>query len=192
MRCLRSTALPFEARICCSDVRGIWMPALAYAHCTRPEQSKPVCGVDPPQRYGVPRYLLAVATAASRARARGARAAAVRDRLELGRRRRPVRRPLLRALPQEAAGLLEAQLVAAAVLHGRALDVGDPFAVAAGVVHRLAGRDALLLDSRGLIEEPLQLQLRLVGIPGVVALVPDAHSHLEEPDGVRIAAAQVP
>ena len=40
------------------------MPACAYAHCTRPEQSKPVSGVEPPHWYGVPRYFLASSSAA--------------------------------------------------------------------------------------------------------------------------------
>ena len=50
-------------------------------------------------------------------------------------------------LPEQAAGLLQAELVAPAVLRGRALDVGDPLAVAARVVDRLAGRDPLLLTA---------------------------------------------
>ena len=45
--------------------RGIETPACAYAHCMRPEQSKPVCGDAPPQWYGVPRYCAAIRMALS-------------------------------------------------------------------------------------------------------------------------------
>src|SRR4051794_35533500 len=41
------------------------MPACAYDHCTSPEQSKWVCGVEPPHWYGVPRYFFASVSAAS-------------------------------------------------------------------------------------------------------------------------------
>ena len=61
----RSTGEPLEAENWASVTRGIWMPAFAYAHCTRPEQSNPVCGVEPPQWYLVPVYFCASASAAS-------------------------------------------------------------------------------------------------------------------------------
>ena len=47
---------------------------------------------------------------------------------------------------EEFLGFLELLLVAPAELLGGALDVGDPFAEAVGVVDRLAGGDALRLD----------------------------------------------
>ena len=37
------------ARYCCDAVRGKETPACLYDHCTRPEQSKPVDGLLPPQ-----------------------------------------------------------------------------------------------------------------------------------------------
>src|SRR4051794_35791040 len=46
-------------------VRGREMPALAYAHCTRPEQSKPSDGDPPPHLYGVPFIDFAAARASS-------------------------------------------------------------------------------------------------------------------------------
>ena len=64
-RSLRSTDVPFESANCASVTRGIWMPAFAYAHWTRPEQSKPVCGVEPPHWYLVPVYFCASLSAAS-------------------------------------------------------------------------------------------------------------------------------
>ena len=62
-----------------------------------------------------------------------------------------------------SARLVEAQLVAPAVLRGGVLDVGDPLAVAVGVVHRLAAGHALLLHGHRVVEEPLELQLGLSG-----------------------------
>src|SRR3954447_10570992 len=64
-RCERSTGVPLPAANWASVTRGIWMPAFAYAHGVRPEQSKPVCGVEPPQRYAVPLYFSASLSAAS-------------------------------------------------------------------------------------------------------------------------------
>jgi hypothetical protein len=49
----------------------------------------------------------------------------------------------------------------------------------------------LLFDLLGVIEEPVELQVRLPGIARVVALVPDAHAHLEEPDRIGVAAGEV-
>ena len=85
----------------------------------------------------------------------------------------------------------ELGLVAAPVLLGRALDVGDPLAELVRVVDRLARDEPLLLDRLGLVEEPLHLQLGLVGVAGVGALVPDPDAHLEEADGVRVAEVEV-
>ena len=96
-----------------------------------------------------------------------------------------------RRRPQQAVGLVELELVAAAVLLGGALDVGDPFAEAVGVVDRLARDQALALDRLGLVEEPLHLQLGLVGVAGVGALVPDPDAHLEEADRVGVAEVEV-
>ena len=59
------------------------------------------------------------------------------------------------------------------------------------VVDRLAGRDPRLLDGLGVVEEPLDLQLGLVGVAGVLALVPDPDAHLEEADGVGVAEVEV-
>jgi len=42
------------------DVRGNRVPCFAKTYCTNPEQSKPVLGEVPPQRYGTPRYRSAV------------------------------------------------------------------------------------------------------------------------------------
>src|SRR3954465_14826612 len=58
---------------------------------------------------------------------------------------------------EKAAGLVQAQLVAAAVRPRGVLDVRHPLAVAAGIVNGLAGADALLLDGHGLVQEPLEL-----------------------------------
>ena len=96
-----------------------------------------------------------------------------------------------RALLEQPLRLVEAELVAAAVLLGGALDVGDPLAELARVVDRLAGREALLLDLLGGVEEPLGLQLGLLGEAGVLALVPDPDAHLEEADGVGVAEVEV-
>ena len=96
-----------------------------------------------------------------------------------------------RALLEQPLRLVEAQLVAAAVLLGGALDVGDPLAELARVVDRLAGREALLLDLLGGVEEPLGLQLGLLGEAGVLALVPDPDAHLEEADRVGVAEVEV-
>ena len=92
---------------------------------------------------------------------------------------------------EQAVGLAEAQPVAAAVLLGGALDVGDPVAELVRVGDGLARADALLLDRLGLVEEPLDLELGLLGEAGVVALVPDPHAHLEEADGVGVAEVEV-
>ena len=81
--------------------------------------------------------------------------------------------------------------VAAAVLRGGALDVRDPLAELLRVGDRLAARDALLLDRLGLVEEPLDLQLGLLGEALVGALVPDPDAHLEEADGVGVAVVEV-
>ena len=94
-------------------------------------------------------------------------------------------------LREQPVGVVEAQLVAAAELLGRALDVGDPLAELVRVGDGLAVGDALLLDRFGLVEEPLDLQLGLVGVAGVGAVVPDAHAHLEEAHGVAVAAVHV-
>src|SRR5215213_10410559 len=48
-----------------------------------------------------------------------------------------------------------------------------------------------VLDGLGLVEEPLDLELGLVGVAGVLALVPDADAHLVEADGVGVAALDV-
>src|SRR3954453_21364277 len=135
----RSTAVPLEAENCASVTRGIWMPAFAYAHCASPEQSKPVCGVEPPQRYGLPLYFSASASAAS-ARApapppapprAAAAAAATGGRapppagagggggVAGGRRHRRRRGGRVSGVPEQAVGLAEAQRVTAAVLLGR-------------------------------------------------------------------------
>ena len=94
-------------------------------------------------------------------------------------------------LAEQAVGLAEAQPVAAAVLLGGALDVGDPVAELVRVGDGLAAGDPLLLDRLGLVEEPLDLQLGLVGEAGVGALVPDPDAHLEEADGVGVAEVEV-
>ena len=107
------------------------------------------------------------------------------------RRRRRPRRRRWAGRPQQSLGLVEPQLVAAAVLLGGALDVGDPVAVLVRVGDRLARGDALLLDGLGLVEEPLDLQLGLLREAGVRALVPDPDAHLEEADGVRVAEVEV-
>ena len=87
--------------------------------------------------------------------------------------------------------MVELELVAAAELFGGAFDVGDPFAELAGVVDRLAAADALGFDGFGLVEEPVELFVGVVGVAGVVALVPDAQAHLEEADGVGVAEVEV-
>src|SRR4051794_28845461 len=95
-------------------------------------------------------------------------------------------------VPEEAAGVVEAQLVPAAVFGRRPLDVGDPLPVALRVVDGLAGRNARGLDLDGVVDEPLELKLRALWIAGVLALVPDAVAHLEEPQRVPVAACEVP
>ena len=95
------------------------------------------------------------------------------------------------AAADQAVGLAEAERVAAAVLLGGALDVGDPLAELLRVGDRLAARDALLLDRLGLVEEPLELQLGLLGEALVGALVPDPDAHLEEADRVGVAEVEV-
>src|SRR5256885_2134549 len=83
---------------------------------------------------------------------------------------------------EQALRLAEPEPVAVAILLGRALDVGDPVAVLVRVGDRLAAGDALRLHGLGLVEEPLDLQLRLVGKAGVRARVPGVDAHLEEAD----------
>ena len=106
-----------------------------------------------------------------------------------GRRRRGGGR--VAGLGQQPLGLLEPQLVAAAVLLGGALDVGDPLAELVRVGDGLAAREPLLLDALGGVEEPLGLQLGLLGEAGVLALVPDPDAHLEEADRVGVAEVEV-
>ena len=96
-----------------------------------------------------------------------------------------------RAPGQQVLGLRELLLVAVAVLLGGPLDVGDPLAVGVRVVDRLARRHPLLLDLLGGVQEPLDLQLRLLRVAGVLALVPDPDAHLEEPDRVGVAEVEV-
>ena len=95
------------------------------------------------------------------------------------------------ALASRPLASLEPHAVAAAVLRGGALDVRDPFAELLRVGDRLAACDALLLDLLGGVEEPLDLQLGLLGEALVVALVPDPDAHLEEADGVGVAVVEV-
>ncbi len=173
------------------------MPAFAYAHCASPEQSKPVCGVEPPHLYGLPLYFSASASAAS-ARAPappppplGAAAAAASTAAAAGAWTTGAAAGASAGVAEQPVGLAEAQRVAAAVLRGGALDVGDPVAELLGIGDRLAARDALLLDRLGLVEEPLDLQLRLVGEARVRALVPGADAHLEEADRVGVAVVEV-
>lgn len=45
------------------EVRGIDFPACRHAHEVSPEQSNPVDGDVPPQRYGLPIWVIAAATA---------------------------------------------------------------------------------------------------------------------------------
>ena len=78
--------------------------------------------------------------------------------------RRAAARRGRRGAPEQLVGLVELELVAAAVLLGGALDVRDPFADDWGR-RSAAGGDALRLDGLGLVEEPLDLQLGLVGEP---------------------------
>ena len=155
---------------------------MAYAHWTSPEQSNPVFGEEPPHWYGLPRYRRASASAA---RARGPACRLIcRGVDHVGGGRMDVTRA------QELPRLLEPELVAAPVLRGRALDVGDPLAVGL-LVDRQPAREAIALDGLGVIEEPLHLQLRGLAVARVLALVPDARAHLEEADGVGVAARQV-
>jgi hypothetical protein len=84
-------------------------------------------------------------------------------------------------------------LVAIAVLLRGPLDVGDPVAPLARVLqegHVPAG-DALLLLVQRVVDEPLELELRLVPVAGVLALVPDRRAHLEVADRVRVAEVDV-
>ena len=94
-----------------------------------------------------------------------------RDRRHRDRRRRAgVRDAAAAAAPpgrrrggsQQAAGLVEPQLVAAAELLGGTLHVRDPLAELVRVVHAEAAGDALRLDRLGLVEEPVDLLLRVV------------------------------
>lgn len=54
----RDTDVPAFA--CPVVVRGIWTPFWLYTQKTSPEQSKPLCGVLPPDRYGLPICVVAV------------------------------------------------------------------------------------------------------------------------------------
>ena len=74
-----------------------------------------------------------------------------------------------RGSPAAPARLGEPFLVAAAVLLGGPLDVGDPLAplVGVGLEGRVALGDALGLDRERLVDEPLRLQLGLLGVAGV-------------------------
>src|SRR5262245_13510409 len=56
----RETATP--AAYWVETVRGIDTPTCEYTYIVKPEQSKPVLGDDPPHRYGVPRYCIAIPT----------------------------------------------------------------------------------------------------------------------------------
>src|SRR5215211_2686793 len=56
---LRSTGVPTPN--CAAALCGSETPCCAYTYMTKPEQSKPD-GSEPPQRYGVPRYCIAVPT----------------------------------------------------------------------------------------------------------------------------------
>ncbi len=96
-----------------------------------------------------------------------------------------------RAPGQQVLGLRELLLVAVAILLGRPLDVGDPLPVGVRVIDRLARRQPLRLDLLGGVQEPLDLQLGVLGVAGVLALVPDPDAHLEEPDRVGVAEVEV-
>src|ERR671917_33144 len=96
-----------------------------------------------------------------------------------------------RCVFEEGVGFVELELVAAAVLLGGALDVGDPFAELLGVGDGLAAGLALGFDGLGGVEEPVELFVGVVGVAGVVALVPDAQAHLEEADAVGVAEVEV-
>ena len=129
---------------------------------------------------------------AARCRRAAALAAAAAGSTTAARRRAPERpRRAARRTRQQAVGLVELGLVAAAVLLGGALDVGDPLAELVRVGDRLARDEPLALDRLGLVEEPLDLQLGLLGVAGVGALVPDPDAHLEEADGVGVAEVEV-
>ena len=95
---------------------------------------------------------------------RGGRAvpAARRRRHASTRRRTRDRRP--RPTSRQLAGLVEPQLVAAAVLLGGAFDVGDPLAALRRVLAEVgvAAGDRLALDGERLVDEPLGLQLGLL------------------------------
>ena len=120
------------------------------------------------------------------------------------RRRRPRRRPRavgrarrlgwrrfgLGAFLSSLVGLVEAFLVAVAVLLGGAFDVGDPFAELAGVGDRLAAADALVFDRFGGVQEPVDLLLRVVGVARVFAF-PDRGAHLEVAERVGVAVVDV-
>ena len=86
----------------------------------------------------------------------------------------------------QRARLVEPELVATAQLFGRALHVGDPFAV----VVRVGGESARPGKCR-LVDEPLQLQVHVVRESRVGPVVPDAFAHREVAHGVGIAGVQV-
>src|SRR5256885_11202904 len=83
----KSRGIRWPARACSREVRGSWMPCLANTYRVKPEQSKPLCGVLPPQTYGTPTYLSAVsstrAATAVAAGDRGMRTPDVREDPEL-------------------------------------------------------------------------------------------------------------
>ena len=114
-----------------------------------------------------------------------------RDRRPAATAARAPRRAARRRRREQPVGLLELGLVAAAVLRGGALDVGDPLAELVRVGDRLARDEPLALDRLGLVEEPLDLQLGLLRVAGVGALVPDPDAHLEEADRVGVAEVEV-
>ena len=70
----------------------------------------------------------------------------------------------------------------------RALDVGHPRAVGLRVLPVVgdALAQALPLDRKGLVDEPLHLQLGVLQVALVRTLVPHADAHLEEADGVVV------
>src|ERR1700704_2334567 len=57
-----SRAIPSPTRACSREVRGRRMPCRAKTYFVKPEQSKPLSGVFPPQVYGVPTYWPAVSS----------------------------------------------------------------------------------------------------------------------------------
>jgi len=82
---------------------------------------------------------------------------------------------------EQVLGVGELELVAAAVLLGGELDVGDPVAVLVGVVDRLAGGDALGLDGFGAVQEPVDLLLGGRLVINKKNAVPDAQRIWKNP-----------